>query len=265
MTEGEKKKNFANHTPGNFVRYAPNVVNVNTTTGLSDVYSNGKNFTKSKHYKAMVHQALNTLTIRDKKEHGRRRRIISQGFSDSAIRSFAPEMLQLVNKFCDCLIQDNDEVSDEKVGPDGWQPARNMAKWCSYLSFDIMSDLIFGKIYDLLGKPTYRYVVQAIEESNVRVSVLLQSPWIKIGRLDKYMFPKAILGRNLFIRFVGKLLRDTMKLDKSTRKDFFARLSTAKDPETGEGLRKEEIIAESTTLVVAGKSSAFCPSSFPLT
>jgi len=119
-----------------------------------------------------------------------------------------------------------------------------------------MSDLIFGRAYDLLTKETYRYVVRAIEASNVRVSVLIQAPALKVFRLDKYLFPKAIFGRNLFIRFVGKLLRDSSKLDPLKKKSFFSFLASAKDPQTGTGLRREEILAESTTLVVAGTDTS---------
>ena len=124
----------------------------------------------------------------------------------------------------------------------------------SYLAFDIMADLIFGGKYNLLEKQTYRYVPGVIEASNVRVSAILQAPCLKSFRIDKILFPKAIVARNLFIRFVGKLLRDTLKVDRSKKRDFFAVLSTAKDPETGSSFTQEEIIAESTTLVVAGTS-----------
>ena len=42
------------------------------------------------------------------------------------------------------------------------------------------------------------------------------------------------------------------------RKDLFAILTEAKDPETGLGFNQEEIISESTTLVVAGLSPLLC-------
>ncbi len=92
---------------------------------IVDIYTSGKNFTKSKHYEAMVHKALNTLTIRDKKEHSRRRRVISQGFSDSALRSYAPAMMKLINQFCDHLVQ-----STTSSTTDEWQSPQNMSKWC---------------------------------------------------------------------------------------------------------------------------------------
>lgn len=118
-----------------------------------------------------------------------------------------------------------------------------------------MADLIFGGNYNLLKKPTYRYVPGVIETSNVRISALLQAPTLRYGRLDKALFPKSIAARNMFVRFVGKILRDTLKVDRTGKKDFFAVLSSAKDPETGSGFTQEEIIAESTTLIVAGMSS----------
>ena len=220
----------------------------------------------------MVHQALNTLTISDPKEHGRRRRVVSQGFSDSAMRNYEASMVAIVQRFCDRLLQPVDE--EPATSLEMWRPARNMSQWCksrtvtfdfsmrtssdkcgtagNYLAFDIMADLIFGGKYNLLERQTYRYVPSVIEASNVRVSAILQAPILKSGRLDKMMFPKAIVARNIFIRFVGKLLRDTLKVDRSQKRDFFAVLSTAKDPETGSGFTQEEIIAESTTLVVAG-------------
>lgn len=76
----------------------------------------------------MVHQALNTLTVRDKKDHGRRRRVVSQGFSDAAVRAYEPSMLALINRLCDRLLQPFGETS--KPQPGEWTPSRDMSDWC---------------------------------------------------------------------------------------------------------------------------------------
>ena len=76
----------------------------------------------------MVHQALNTLTISDPKEHGRRRRVVSQGFSDSAMWNYEPSMVALVHRFCDRLLQPVEE--EPASNSDLWGPARNMSQWC---------------------------------------------------------------------------------------------------------------------------------------
>ncbi|KAL8827690.1 MAG: hypothetical protein Q9191_003035 [Dirinaria sp. TL-2023a] len=114
---------------GKFVRYAPNRLNVNSTAGLKDIYTQGKNFRKSKNYSTMVHQALNTLTISDPKEHGRRRRVVSQGFSDSAMRNYETSMVTIVQRFCKRLLQTVEEEKDS-ASSNTWQPARNMSQWC---------------------------------------------------------------------------------------------------------------------------------------
>lgn len=246
---------------GDKVRYAPNRLNVNTVTGLKNIYAQGKPYLKSKNYSAMVHQATNTLTVRDRKDHGRRRRVIQQGLSDATLRAFEPYMYEIINRFCDRLIQTVEEEkaleakgesTEAAYKEETWKTTRNMAEWCNYLSFDLMATFIFSGKYNMLEREQYRYVVQCIEASNIRVSSLLQAPILKSFRMDKLLFPRAIASRNMFLGFVGKLLRDTKKNDRSQRKDLFEMLSHAKDPETGKGFSPEEIIAESVTLVVAG-------------
>ncbi|KAF2181847.1 cytochrome P450 [Zopfia rhizophila CBS 207.26] len=250
---------------GDKVRYAPNRLNVNTVTGLKNIYNQGKPYLKSKNYSAMVHQALNTLTVRDRKDHGRRRRVIQQGLSDATLRAFEPYMLEIINRFCDRLLQTveeenadmaNGESKDSTSADSTWKTSRNMSEWCNYLAFDLMASFIFSGKYNMLEREQYRYVVKVIEASNIRVSSILQAPILKMFRMDKILFPQAIMARNLFLGFVGKLLRDTKKNDRSQRKDLFEMLSHATDPETGEGFTPSEIIAESATLVVAGADTS---------
>ncbi|KAF2800348.1 cytochrome P450 [Melanomma pulvis-pyrius CBS 109.77] len=250
---------------GDKVRYAPNRLNVNTVTGLKNIYGQGKPFLKSKNYAAMVHQATNTLTVRDRKDHGRRRRVIQQGLSDATLRAFEPYMYEIINRFCDRLIQTSEEEAKlEKNGESTetafktstWKTERNMSEWCNYLAFDLMATFIFSGKYNMLEREQYRYVMQCIEQSNIRVASILQAPILKAFRLDKLLFPRAIIARNMFLGFVGKLLRDTKKNDRTQRKDLFEMLSHAKDPESGKGFSREEIVAESVTLVVAGADTS---------
>ena len=125
-----------------------------------------------------------------------------------------------------------------------------------------MGSVIFSGKYDTLGKPDDRWVIGAIEQSNVRVSVLFQAPLVSIGKLDRYLFPAAIAARNRFIPFVTRILRERLQrkeqLEKSGREpefaDIFSFLAKATDPETGKGFGLAELGAETTTLIVAGES-----------
>lgn len=213
-------------------------------------------------YDALIHRAPNTLTLKDKKEHGRRRRILAQGLSDASLRRFEPKLVELIKEMC------------SQIGPtkeDGqWSSTRNMADWCkmchryafqvksdirvtgNYLTFDIMASLIFGLNYHALTDKTFRHVVNDIHESNIRVSVLMQALELRFARLDRRLFPKSILARNSFLKFVGKLLRDRKEKPTDTN-DLFSLLANMKDPETQSTLSPNQIAAESTTLVVAGE------------
>lgn len=120
-----------------------------------------------------------------------------------------------------------------------------------------MADVVFGAAYNLVRDPRFRYVCEAIDTSNVRVSALIQAPSLAGWKLDKYVFPSAIKARNRFVKFVSRVVKERMeKMEKPSAggADVFSNLITAKDPETGLGFRPQEIGAESTTLIVAGKS-----------
>ena len=99
-------------------------VSIQALTILPDIYGYGGKVRKSQVYDTLVHRTVNTLTMRDKKQHAQRRRIMSHGFSDAAIRSFEPRVKELIRTLCDLLI-----VKD--AGSDGeWSAPQDMAKWC---------------------------------------------------------------------------------------------------------------------------------------
>lgn len=248
---------------GPYVRYAPDKLNINNAAALKDIYSGAKNFKKSPNYRVLRHGAANTFTMIDKKEHARRRRIISQGLSDAALREHEPTLLSHIKK-CFAEVADTEERSlglDYPASPtarDPWSQPRDMSRWFNWLTFDMMGDAIFGLRYNLLGSGANRNIPDAIEESNVRVSVLLQAPVIRqIGRIDRWMFPKAIEARNVFLRFVGGLVDRVMKPENAPQaRTVVSVLKASIDPVTGDKLSAKEILAESTTLCVAGADTS---------
>ncbi|KAL4747878.1 hypothetical protein BDW72DRAFT_206088 [Aspergillus terricola var. indicus] len=234
---------------GDFVRYGPNSLLVNTAAGLHDIYSHGKNFKKAQRYAAMVHRAPNTLTVIDKAKHGKKRRVISQGFSDAALKNHELVILEQIQHLCTQL----KTGKGNQVTPVGaWSTPKNMGRMTDYFAFDVMSNIIFNVPWSTLRSPTYRFVPEVIEKSNVRVGVLTQAPEITLFRLDKYLFPEAIEARDVFIKFVEEMLNQGIEAAAKTAKGVFAILAKAKDPETGLPLRNRELGGESATLIVAG-------------
>lgn len=130
---------------GPYVRYGPNRLLIDTNTAANgntspfleatffvcpltrlsdrksgtDINSHKANTIKSKAYQALVHSAPNTLTIRDKSDHSRRRRILSLAFSEAKIQSYENILLRHINNFCSAI-----GTRDDKTSPDS---SRDMA------------------------------------------------------------------------------------------------------------------------------------------
>ncbi|ETS84641.1 hypothetical protein PFICI_02666 [Pestalotiopsis fici W106-1] len=221
---------------GDRVRYAPNRVLFNTTQGLRDIYGHGAHVKKFDGYKVLSSQAANTLTLSDKAQHARRRRVISQAFSESSLRLFEPDMIARIDRFCQFV-----------GGPAGA---------VTHLTFDLMTALSFGSDYHTIEESEFRYVVPAIEESNIRLSVLWQAPELTFGHLDRRLLPRSAKAAQQFVVFLRRLLKDRLHKDGADRKDIFSFLQKCTDPDTGEALTPKELSTETATFIVAGTDTS---------
>lgn len=129
--------------------------------------SNVANVRKSAFYK-VLDGGSTTHTEIDKERHSARRRVLSHAFSDAALRAAEISVVCNVRKFVRLVgpekkHSDADASSNagEKIGTttdEDWSTSRDMSKWCNWLAYDIMANLIFGKSYDCLGSVDYRHV-----------------------------------------------------------------------------------------------------------
>ncbi|KAI8282818.1 isoamyl alcohol oxidase [Colletotrichum sp. SAR11_57] len=236
---------------GPVVRYSPSRLLINSSTAARGISSHGANVIKSKAYQALVHSAPNTLTIRNREDHARRRRILSLAFSDAQLRAYEAILLRHIDTLC-LNLSDNAKSQASSSGSE----ALDMSHQCDYFTFDIMSEVIFGMKYNALREPKYRFVMSALEASNVRISALVQASSLALGRIDKYLFADSIKSRNKFLGFLGSLLKSRAKASFSDNGNVFSYLETAKDPDGESTLSKSEIRAESATLVVAGSDTS---------
>ncbi|WQF89200.1 Putative cytochrome P450, phosphopantetheine binding ACP domain, beta-ketoacyl synthase, thiolase [Colletotrichum destructivum] len=244
---------------GPVVRYAPGRLLINSNTAVKAISSHGANVIKSKAYGALVHGAPNTLTLRNKKEHARRRKILSMALSDAQMRLYEAKMLEHIEAMCsnldDASAATNDSP-DESAAPSS--RALDMAVLCEHLTFDVICDIAFGLSPNTLKNDKYRFVPACITESNVRIGALVQASILSIAKLDKYLFPQSIKARNRFLGFLVWLIRTRKGLSPSPgakRSDVFSYVETAKNPDDGSMLSRDEVQAESATLIVAGSDT----------
>ena len=115
---------------GSSVRYGPNKVIFNTNTALETIYSRSANIKKARSYRAFktIRSTQDMLSTQDKADHSRKRRVISQAFSISALKSFEIHIIRLVGTFIGHVTPTTAEI--EQSDKDGWSPVRDMAKLC---------------------------------------------------------------------------------------------------------------------------------------
>ncbi|EFY92545.1 benzoate 4-monooxygenase cytochrome P450 [Metarhizium acridum CQMa 102] len=216
------------------------------------------------------HKTPSSFTSRDRKDHLRRRRIVSQTVSEKAQRGYEDRIKVHVNKLCDILYQ-------ETLAAGQWSASLDMGRWCNWLTFDVMSDVVFSAYYNLLGSERFRYVPEAISKSNVRMSVLVIIPWLSSFNMDRYFFRDAIIARYRFLKFVVRCVRERIQrgtklelsgiqldeqepspdaIEGGTGGDVFEALSSARDSKTGRSFGQEELASESVTLIVAGSETS---------
>ena len=70
-------------------------------------------------------------------------------------------ILANVRTFCTAL-GSSPRMLSEKEEKGGWSKPQNMADWCSYLTFDVMGDLCFGKAFEMLEREENRHVIDLI-------------------------------------------------------------------------------------------------------
>jgi cytochrome P450 len=87
--------------------------------------------------------AFTTWNATSKDIHARKRRVLTNCFSDKAIRNAEPYIHQNLDRWCGLLQDEIDKNGGE------WTQSLNMADWSNHLIFDILGDLCFGKSFDM--------------------------------------------------------------------------------------------------------------------
>lgn len=147
-----------NFLPGPIFRYAPNMIIINTADGARAIYSGPRTNVQKAPLYTYLHNnnAAGVASVIDKNSHARKRHIMSQAFSDTALRSLEPYIVANIKQWCDLL---GTNTNGRKLEANNeWTKAKNMSQWSNYLTFDVLGDLCFGKPFGLLTSSEQRYI-----------------------------------------------------------------------------------------------------------
>lgn len=107
----------------------------------------------------------NTHNAIDKTIHGRKRRVLSQAFSDHALKGMEDVMLLHVRQLCAVLAGEHPGGDTSVMNGEKKSVVRNMGDWFSYLSYDVMGELCFGKSFDMLISSGRRELVGLVDRA----------------------------------------------------------------------------------------------------
>jgi cytochrome P450 len=139
------------------------VLSLNSISAVKEIYASGRANTQKGGGLYTTIQAgsggSSTHSEIDRTKHAARRRILGHAFTDNALRDAEPLILENVKIWCR-------QLGDGEKNPDGWTMAKDVNEWNTYLGYDIMGVVAFGKGFHCLLEEDHRYVPELLKASN---------------------------------------------------------------------------------------------------
>ncbi|KAH0843876.1 isotrichodermin C-15 hydroxylase [Fonsecaea pedrosoi] len=239
---------WAHQKYGKFVRIAPNLVTINDSAAIKDIYGVNQNVRKSIFYEASIaHNGFqNMFSSRDREIHARKRRILAPAFTEANLSSMEQYMLPHIDEFFRAASGEEHCSALRQC----W--TADLGKWGNYLTFDVMGDLVFGKDFGMLRGDESRQLPDVIDAAVHQQLLNGCSHFMLRWNLDKILFPDIVRrGRQLLV-YAKKQVQLRMNADQS-RKDFFSYIASAENKDgTKAYADSKEVFAEARGLILGG-------------
>ncbi|KAJ7065052.1 cytochrome P450 monooxygenase [Mycena amicta] len=272
---------------GPFVRISPSEVSVSDPDALALVYAHGNGALKSRFYDAFVSIQRGLFNTRDRKQHARKRKLVSHIFSQKSVVEFEPH----IRLYVDGLLSQWDRLYDKALkgesgseGESGWAGRGgrlwlDCLPWVNYLAFDIIGDLAFGAPFGMIEAARDAAPVPVAGPGDVPFdskdeTAVMHIPAVAVlnGR-GEYSMSMGVLPawiRPIMRKFpwYSKGLQDVKKLagiaivavakrldgGPTDRVDLLSKLQQGKD-DNGDPMGRPELTAEALTLLIAGSDT----------
>lgn len=190
----------------------------------------------------------------EKHVHARKKRLISHAFSDAALRSYEGILADKVGLLCRQL-QDTTSFDGE---------FKNMSRWFSYLTYDVMGKLVFDHDYNMLTSDGDHYILDVIDAFQHGQVILGTVPRIEQWGLAPLLFVKVMASIMKFRKYVDGQVAQRIADEKAGNgsDDIFRLLLNHRDKATGEHMDFKELSDEAVVLIIAGWSPSFFYPSF---
>ncbi|GAM82501.1 hypothetical protein ANO11243_004820 [Dothideomycetidae sp. 11243] len=234
---------------GEFIRFGPNRVSVDSVEGLENIYGFKANTRKSQWYYtfAIDPKRPSTHTVIDKAQHARKRRLVSQGLSTKSMKELEGPVIESIEVMCKQLL------ASKGTTKDGWSDAKDMSEWSSYLTVDVMGAMVFSKRFGLMENTENRWLKDAVAMASRNKYACGFMPWLIQSGFDTIIWPKLTDFRMRLKAFsTEQLMQRFARKDDDSLHDIFHFIMKAKDPESGESFTQQELGSEANLMVSAG-------------
>ena len=149
---------------GNLVRIQPNHVSVADDQHIPTIYGHGNGFLKPDFYDAFVSIHRGLFNVRNRHQHSRKRKIVSNTFSKASVGQFEA----YIHANLEMFVRQWDRLGAEAEKSPGGFCDVDALHWYNYLAFDVIGDLAFGAPFGMLEKGADVAEVRETPESKPR-------------------------------------------------------------------------------------------------
>jgi cytochrome P450 len=235
---------------GEFVRWGPNNISINSTSALTPIYGLKANVKKSTWYNAF--KSISIFSAVDKDVHARKRRVMSHAFSEQAVRETQPYIISAIRVWCEML---GDRLEQETAPPqDQWASPKDMRYWSAYVIFDALGELLLGESFNTTSRSDNRFFLDLMASNARWINIIGQMPFL--GRFNFSTIFAYNERRARQFAFLRAQLKKRLALGSESkgRRDIIHYLQQGKDPNTGHGYSEMELMGETALLLGAGET-----------
>ncbi|OJJ99829.1 hypothetical protein ASPACDRAFT_1856409 [Aspergillus aculeatus ATCC 16872] len=133
---------------------------------------------------------------------------------------------------------------------------KNMAEWSAFYTFDVMTELVFGRPFNALDTNTHHYILDGIMSQIAAHVPADRRDLVEKLHLGRFLYPGAMAKALRFSQAGRSIMEDRKRHSNPGAADICTKLLSVKDPEAGKGSPFQELWAESNLLIVAGSDTA---------
>ncbi|MCJ1387185.1 hypothetical protein MMC18_000025 [Xylographa bjoerkii] len=243
---------------GTIVRFGPNRISVNSSSGMRAIYGPKCNVQKSNFYTVFNHffQDPSTTSIINKDQHSRKRRILAKGLSERSLKAVEQPLISATQNLFQHVSAGKVSGQVSAEAGKGWSTPQDMAQWFNYIAFDLMGEFCFGESFDMVDKEDNRHIIDIISDGVQCLNIVGHMPRLLELRLENLLFSRLVHGLHEYQRYSERQARKCMKKDpEKDAQSVFDLLLPDPNTNSEEAFTITELTSESSLLILAGSDT----------